>query len=39
VLLTGGAAVQIESLLQCSYVSVPDLVLRGVALRSGLPIK
>ena len=39
VLLTGGAAVQIEPLLQCSYVSVPDLVLRGVALRSGLPIK
>jgi type III pantothenate kinase len=39
VLLTGGAAVQIESLLQCSYVSVPDLVLRGVALRSGLPVK
>ena len=37
VLLTGGAAVQIESLLQCSYVSVPDLVLRGVALRCGLP--
>src|SRR5580698_536803 len=36
VLLTGGAAVQVESLLQCSYVSVPDLVLRGVALRSGL---
>ena len=39
VLLTGGAAVQIESLSQCSYVSVPDLVLRGVALRSGLPLK
>ena len=39
VLLTGGAAVQIEPLLQCSYVSVPDLVLRGVALRSGLSIK
>ena len=39
VLLTGGAAVQIESLLQCSYVSVPDLVLRGIALRSGLPLK
>ena len=39
VLLTGGAAVQIEPLLQCSYVSVPDLVLRGVALRSGLAIK
>jgi type III pantothenate kinase len=39
VLLTGGAAVQIESLLQCSYVSVPDLVLRGIVLRSGLPIK
>ena len=39
VLLTGGAAVQIEPLLQCSYVSVPDLVLRGIALRSGLPIK
>ena len=39
VLLTGGAAVQIEPLLQCSHVSVPDLVLRGVALRSGLAIK
>jgi type III pantothenate kinase len=39
VLLTGGAAVQVESLLQCSYVSVPDLVLRGVALRSGLALK
>ena len=39
VLLTGGAAVQVESLLQSSYVSVPDLILRGVALRSGLPIK
>ena len=39
VLLTGGAAVQIESLLQCSYVSVPDLVLRGVALRCGLQVK
>jgi type III pantothenate kinase len=39
VLLTGGAAVQIEPLLQCSYVSVPDLVLRGVALRCGLPLK
>ena len=39
VVLTGGAAVQIEPLLQCSYVSVPDLVLRGVVLRSGLPIK
>ncbi|MEJ0006605.1 MAG: type III pantothenate kinase [Steroidobacteraceae bacterium] len=39
VLLTGGAAVQIEPLLQCSYVSVSDLVLRGVALRCGLPIK
>jgi type III pantothenate kinase len=39
VVLTGGAAVQIESLLQCSYVSVPDLVLRGVALRCGLPVK
>ena len=39
VLLTGGAAVQVESLLQCSYVSVPDLVLRGVALRCGLPLK
>jgi type III pantothenate kinase len=39
VLLTGGAAVQIEPLLHCSYVSVPDLVLRGVALRCGLPLK
>jgi len=39
VLLTGGGAVQIEPLLQCSHVSVPDLVLRGVALRSGLVIK
>lgn len=39
VLLTGGAAVQVEPLLQCSYVSVPDLVLRGIALRSGLSIK
>jgi type III pantothenate kinase len=39
VLLTGGAAVQIEPLLHCSYVSVPDLVLRGVALRSGLSLK
>ena len=39
VLLTGGAAVQVESLLQSSYVSVPDLILRGVALRSSLPIK
>jgi type III pantothenate kinase len=39
VILTGGAAVQIEPLLQCSYVSVPDLVLRGVALRCGLPVK
>ena len=39
VLLTGGAAVQIEPLLQCSYVSVPDLVLRGIALRGGLSIK
>jgi type III pantothenate kinase len=39
VLLTGGAAVEIEPLLQCSYVSVPDLVLRGLALRCGLPLK
>lgn len=39
VLLTGGAAVQVEPLLQCSYVSIPDLVLRGVALRSGLALK
>ena len=39
VLLTGGAAVQIEPLLHCSYVSVPDLVLRGIALRCGLPVK
>ncbi len=39
VLLTGGAAVEIEPLLQCSYVSVPDLVLRGLALRCGLPVK
>jgi type III pantothenate kinase len=39
VLLTGGASVQIEPLLLCSYVSVPDLVLRGVALRCGMPIK
>jgi type III pantothenate kinase len=39
VLLTGGGAVQIEPLLQCSHVSVPDLVLRGVALRAGLPLK
>jgi len=39
VILTGGAAVQIEPLLQCSYVSVPDLVLRGVALSRGLPVK
>jgi pantothenate kinase type III len=39
VLLTGGAAVQVEPLLLCSYVSVPDLVLRGVALRCGLPLK
>jgi type III pantothenate kinase len=39
VLLTGGGAVQIEPLLHCSYVSVPDLVLRGVALRCGLPLK
>lgn len=39
VLVTGGAAVDIEPLLQCSYVSVPDLVLRGVALRAGLPLK
>jgi type III pantothenate kinase len=38
-LLTGGAAVQVEPLLQCSHVSVPDLVLRGVALRCGLPLK
>lgn len=39
VVLTGGAAVQIEPLLQCSYVSVPDLVQRGVALSCGLPVK
>ncbi|HEX3836720.1 MAG TPA: type III pantothenate kinase [Steroidobacteraceae bacterium] len=39
VLLTGGAAVQVEPLLHCSYVSVPDLVLRGVALRCGLSLK
>lgn len=39
VLLTGGGAPQLEPLLQCSYVSVPDLVLRGLALRSGLPLK
>jgi type III pantothenate kinase len=39
VLLTGGAAVQVEPLLHCSYVSVPDLVLRGVALRCGLAVK
>jgi hypothetical protein len=38
-LLTGGGAVQIEPLLYCSYVSVPDLVLRGVALRCGLSLK
>jgi type III pantothenate kinase len=39
VLLSGGAAADIESLLQCSYVSVPDLVLRGVALACGLRVK
>jgi type III pantothenate kinase len=39
VLLTGGAAVHIEPLLHCSYVSVPDLVLRGVALRCGVPVR
>jgi type III pantothenate kinase len=39
VVLTGGAAIQIEPLLQCSYVSVPDLVLRGIALACGLSIK
>ncbi len=39
VLLTGGAAVEIEPLLRCSYVSVPDLVLRGVALSVGIAIK
>ncbi len=39
VLLTGGGAVQIEPLLRCSYVSVPDLVLRGIALRCGLSMK
>jgi hypothetical protein len=38
-LLTGGGAVHIEPLLHCSYVSVPDLVLRGVALRCGVPVK
>ncbi len=39
VLLTGGGAVQIEPLLRCSYVSVPVWLLRGVALRCGLPLK
>jgi type III pantothenate kinase len=39
VLLTGGGALDIEPLLDCSYVSVPDLVLRGVALRCGVPVK
>ena len=39
VLLTGGAAEQLLPLLRTSYVSVPDLVLRGVALRVGLHVK
>ena len=39
VMLTGGAAEQLQPLLRSSYVSVPDLVLRGVALRAGLHVK
>ncbi len=38
-LLTGGGADRIIPLVQGSWVSVPDLVLRGTALRAGLPVK
>ena len=38
-LLTGGGADLITPLVQASWVSVPDLVLRGIALRAGLPVK
>ena len=38
-LLTGGGVDQLTPLVQGSWVSVPDLVLRGTALRAGLPVK
>jgi len=38
-LLTGGGADEIIPLVQGSWVSVPELVLRGIALRAGLPVK
>ena len=38
-LLTGGGADEVIPLVQGSWVSVPDLVLRGIALRAGLPVK
>jgi len=39
VYLTGGAAREIEPLLQVRYTSVPDLVIRGLALHAGLTVK
>ncbi len=39
VYLTGGAARDIEPLLQVRYTNVPDLVIRGLALHAGLTLK
>jgi type III pantothenate kinase len=38
VLLTGGAAPELRTLIRSPHTSVPDLVLRGVALYAGLSI-
>jgi len=38
VLLSGGAAVCIEPLIRSRHVTVPDLVLRGIAVHAGLPL-
>jgi type III pantothenate kinase len=39
VYLTGGAAKRIHPLLQSAHVSIPDLVLRGLAVSFGLRVK
>lgn len=38
VLITGGAANRLQPLLQARHVSVPDLVLRGLAVSTGLRV-
>jgi pantothenate kinase type III len=39
VYLTGGGSKQIHPLLQTTHVSIPDLVLRGLAVSFGLRVK